>query len=64
MGFRLSRKAEDDLIAIYRNGVEEFGVDQAESYFAGIEEALAFSPSIPALRANGWRSIRPSAPIP
>lgn len=47
MGFKLSRKAEDDLIAIYRTGSEEFGVDQAESYFAGLEEAFGFLASYP-----------------
>jgi toxin ParE1/3/4 len=41
MGYRLSRKAEDDLIAIYRTGIDEFGLAQAERYFAGLEQAFA-----------------------
>ena len=47
MRYRLSRNAEDDLIAIYRTGAQAFGISQAESYFAGLEEAFAFLAAYP-----------------
>jgi plasmid stabilization system protein ParE len=42
MGHRLSRKAEEDLLQIYLAGVGEFGVNQAERYHAGLEQAFVF----------------------
>jgi toxin ParE1/3/4 len=47
MGYKLSRKAEDDLLAIYRIGAAEFGTDQAQHYFAGLEDALDFLATYP-----------------
>lgn len=40
MAYRLSRKAEDDLIQIYVAGVEMFGAAQAERYHEGLEHAF------------------------
>ena len=37
MSYRLSRKAEEDLIQIFIHGMEEFGVAQAENYHAAFE---------------------------
>jgi toxin ParE1/3/4 len=47
MGYKLSRAAEADLLDIYRTGCESFGVDQAERYFAGLEQAFAFLAEYP-----------------
>jgi toxin ParE1/3/4 len=58
MGYRLSRKAEDDLIAIYHIGVDEFGAAQAEGYFTGLEEAFSFLASHPRA-ARERREISP-----
>lgn len=58
MGYRLTRKAEDDLIAIYRTGAEEFGVGQAERYFAALEEAFGFLAAYPRA-ARERREINP-----
>lgn len=41
MTYRLSRRAGSDLIGIYVEGAERFGVAQAESYFARIERTLS-----------------------
>jgi toxin ParE1/3/4 len=40
--FRLSRKAEDDIIEVYLAGARDFGVEQAERYHAGLREMFAF----------------------
>lgn len=42
MTYRLSRKAEEDIIAIYAKGVREFGIEQAERYHAGLEQIFDF----------------------
>ncbi|MEQ8506060.1 MAG: type II toxin-antitoxin system RelE/ParE family toxin [Rhodospirillales bacterium] len=34
--YRLSRAAEDDLARLYRRGIQEFGVNQADRYFDGL----------------------------
>ena len=39
-GYRLSRRAEEDLIQIYVAGVLDFGVAQAEAYQDGLEAAF------------------------
>jgi len=49
MAYRLSRKAEQDLINIYREGTLLFGTAQAETYhqeLARIFEILADNPKI------------------
>ena len=40
MAYRLSRRAKEDLIAIYVDGAAAFGVRQAEAYFARLERAF------------------------
>ena len=53
MSYRLSAKAEADLIQIYIDGVSEFGVNQAEAYQDKIEhtiELIASNPKIARLR--------------
>jgi len=47
MAYRLSRKAEADLLDIYRAGVEAFGRDQAERYFATLETTFDFLAEYP-----------------
>ena len=47
MAYRLSRKAEDDVIQIYLAGVETFGVDQAERYHEGLERTFALLADFP-----------------
>jgi len=47
MTYRLSRKAEEDVIQLYVAGVREFGHDQAETYFAGLERSFEFLASYP-----------------
>ena len=40
MRYRLSRRAEEDLIEIYVAGVQAFGVTQAERYQDAVESAF------------------------
>jgi toxin ParE1/3/4 len=47
MAYRLSRKAEEDILQIYLSGADEFGVDQAERYHEGLERAFAFLSDFP-----------------
>lgn len=42
MGYKLSRKAEEDLREIFRTGVREFSLAQAESYHDGLEQLFSF----------------------
>lgn len=44
---RLTLRAQDDLISIYRTSVEQFGAGQANRYRAQIEEKLALLASQP-----------------
>jgi toxin ParE1/3/4 len=45
--YRLSQKAEADLIEIYMIGVHQFGDAQAERYHAAFEKAFAFLADYP-----------------
>jgi len=47
MAYRLSRKAEEDILDIYLIGAGAFGEDQAERYHAGLEQACAFLSDFP-----------------
>ncbi len=38
--FRLSIKAEEDLVVIYTFGIYLFGLDQAQKYLLGLEECF------------------------
>jgi toxin ParE1/3/4 len=40
MAYRLTRRAEADVIEIYLNGVERFGVEHAEAYHAALERTF------------------------
>lgn len=42
MGFKLSRAAEGDLIAIYIEGASRFGLAQADAYHDGLEGVFRF----------------------
>lgn len=42
MSYRLSRKAEEDIIAIFLHGVEQFGLHQAERYHDLLEKTFRF----------------------
>lgn len=45
--YKLSVKAEEDIIHVYREGVRLFGVEQAEVYLAGIEKIFQFLSNTP-----------------
>ena len=62
MAYRLSRRAEDDLIQIYVTEARDFGVPQAEAYFAGLEQAFAFLAEYP-LSARERPEITPPVRI-
>lgn len=47
MAYRLSRKAEEDILDIYLSGAVAFGQDQAERYHAGLEQAFVFLADFP-----------------
>jgi toxin ParE1/3/4 len=47
VGFRLSGKAEEDLVRLYVDGVRLFGVGQAEAYFEGLAGTFDFLAEYP-----------------
>ncbi|WP_244286748.1 type II toxin-antitoxin system RelE/ParE family toxin [Caulobacter radicis] len=47
LAYRLSRRARDDLVDIYIEGVRAFGRQQAERYHAGLEEVFGFLEAFP-----------------
>ncbi|MEP2761231.1 MULTISPECIES: type II toxin-antitoxin system RelE/ParE family toxin [Alphaproteobacteria] len=42
MAYKLTRKAEEDIITVYQQGVVLFGAAQAETYHARLEQAFDF----------------------
>ena len=55
MTFRLTREAEEDILAIYRESFDRFGVDQAERYYLELTACfglLASQPQMARLRAE------------
>ena len=42
MSYRISRKAEEDIIQLYMAGVRLFGAAQAERYYDGLEQTFEF----------------------
>jgi toxin ParE1/3/4 len=42
MGYTLSRKAEEDIIAIFLDGARQFGLQQAEQYHDLLEQTFQF----------------------
>ena len=57
--FRLSRRAEQDLVAIYLFGYEKFGVAQAERYQEGLFEAIRFVAANPLVMRERCEFRRP-----
>lgn len=49
MSYRLSGKAEEDIIGIFRTGVEQFGLYQAERYHERLERCFWFLADNPLL---------------
>lgn len=47
MAYRLSRKAEADILDIYMTGAGAFGEDQAERYHAGLQQTFEFLSDFP-----------------
>ena len=47
MSYKLSVKAEEDLIHAYREGVRMFGTTQAEKYYVGMERVFQFLSETP-----------------
>jgi len=64
MAYRLSRRAQDDLLQIYETGVREFGADQADRYHAGLERAFEFLSEFPRAARERTELRRPSRAYP
>ena len=47
MAYKLSVKAEEDIVHVYREGARLFGVEQAEKYHAGLEQIFRFLADTP-----------------
>ena len=62
--FRLARAAADDLVAIFLDGLEQFGLLQADAYHEGLGAIFAFLRIIPIPRACARTSRRLFACIP
>lgn len=45
--FRLTRAAADDLTAIFLQGIEQFGLPQADTYHEGLSAIFAFLADYP-----------------
>lgn len=60
--YTLSRKAEDDVIAIFVYGAERFGIDQAERYHDLLEKTFRFLAENPEA-ARGRTEITPPVRI-
>ena len=45
--FRLTRAAADDLSAIFLDGIEQFGLPQADAYHHGLSATFAFLAEYP-----------------
>ncbi|MBB4615782.1 type II toxin-antitoxin system RelE/ParE family toxin [Novosphingobium taihuense] len=45
--FRLTRAAADDLTAIFLEGIEQFGLPQADTYHEGLSAIFAFLANYP-----------------
>ncbi len=61
MAYKLSKKAEEDIIDIYREGALLFGEQQAEKYFLEMEhifEFLAANPRLARERAEITPPVR------
>lgn len=58
MSYKVTLKAESDIIAIYIDGVSAFGVNQAEIYHAQMEEVFELIATTPYI-ARERREIDP-----
>lgn len=47
MAYRLSVKAEEDILRLYVEGARLFGTNQAEKYHAGLDETFQFLAETP-----------------
>lgn len=47
MAYKFSVKAEEDIVRAYRGGVRQFGVEQTEKYYAGLERVFEFLSDTP-----------------
>ena len=56
-GFRLTRKADDDLGGIYEYSIANFGLRQARNYLNDCSDASNISASIPR-SGLGWSSLQ------
>jgi toxin ParE1/3/4 len=52
MAYRLTRKATEDIIAIFAEGAHQFGLDQAEKSHAGLERIFMLLSDNPDLARN------------
>lgn len=59
MTLRFSRRALDDLQAIYRHGVHQFGETQATAYQRALHEAFRFIAEFPEANRLRTEFIRP-----
>lgn len=62
MAYRLSVKAEEDIIDIFRAGAEQFGIHQAERYHEKLERCFRFLADNP-LAARERAEIAPAVRI-
>lgn len=47
MAYKLSAKAAEDIIRVYRESFRLFGAEQAEKYYAGLERVFQFLTDTP-----------------
>ncbi|ATQ44705.1 plasmid stabilization protein ParE [Caulobacter mirabilis] len=62
MGFRLSRKADEDIIRLYVEGAGQFGEAQAERYYADLRRTLSVLAAYP-FAAREHTELRPPVRI-
>lgn len=60
--YRLTAKAEDDIVQLYVESVRNFGIAQAEAYYAGLHRTLEFLAANPKA-ARERREITPSVRV-
>lgn len=59
VSFRLSRRAEEDVIQLYLAGVRQFGAAQAERYYEGLERAFEFLAAHPLAARERFEIVPP-----
>ena len=62
MGYTLSRKAEEDIIAIFLDGARQFGLQQSEQYHDLLEKTFQFLAANP-LAARERPELTPAVRI-